>query len=392
VTPDGACLRALVFGGAVLGGGGGGSLAAGLTAVREALAAGAPRIVALDRIAPEATLATLSAVGTVSTTSGATLTHWHFDRALALFEPFANRAIAGFIASEVGPRAVTYGLRESAITGVPVVDAPCNGRAHPLFAMGSLGLHRWPQVFSPAVAVGGTPGSSRYVELAVRANVTMAGRIVRQRAEESGVALAVVRNPVSAAYARHHAAVGGLGYALRVGQMLLARLPEGCEVVLAALAKLMGGRVLASGRIASARLADRQGFTVGRITVERADGRWLGLSVCNELMAVHAGKQALATFPDLITLFDRRSGLPLETGKMVTGRRVMVFIVPRQRLILGSPMRDETLLRVTEGSIEPHVVSSDARISNRITHADPTQRQRRTQSATSDGDATWENY
>jgi uncharacterized protein len=346
VTPDAACLRALVFGGAVLGGGGGGSLAAGLAAAREALAAGAPRIVTIDRIAPRATLATLSAVGTVGTTSGAALTSRHFDRALALFGPFADRVIAGFIASEVGPRAVTYGLRESAVTGIPVVDAPCNGRAHPLFLMGSLGLHHRPKVASATVAVGGAPGSSRYVELAVRSNVATAGRIVRQRAAQSGVALAVVRNPVPAAYVRQHAAVGALGYASRVGRVLLAWLPAGCGAALAALAKLMGGQVLATGRVASADLADRYGFTVGRIKIERDDGSMLGLSVCNELLAVQDENRWLAVFPDLITLFDRRTGLPVETGAASAGRPVSVFVVPRQRLILGSPMRDAGLLRM----------------------------------------------
>jgi len=388
VIPDAAFLRALVYGGAVLGGGGGGSLPAGLAAARAALAAGTPHIVPLHRIDPRATLATLSAVGTVGTTSGGTtsggstsggamssravsggttsggttsggaISHRHFDRALAVFVPFAGREIGGFIASEVGPRAVTYGLRESAITGIPVVDAPCNGRAHPLFTMGSLGLHRRPRVASATVAVGGAFGSARYVELAVRANVVTAGRIVRERAAGSGVALAVVRNPLPAAYVRRHAAVGGLAFAARVGHVLLARLPEGCGAVLAALAKLMDGRVLAHGRVARADLSERQGFTVGRIAVEQADGGVLRLLVCNELMAADDRGHRLAAFPDLITLFDRQSGLPLGSAEAEAGRAVAVFAVPRTRLILGSTMQDAGLLRGIEAMAGIRLASS----------------------------------
>jgi len=348
VTPDAAWLRALVYGGAVLGGGGGGSLQAGLTAARDALAAGTPHILALDRIDPRATLLTLSAVGTVGTTSGGGLSHRHFARALAVFESFAGRTPAGFIASEVGPRAVTYGLRESAVTGIPVVDAPCNGRAHPLFAMGSLGLHRRPGLTSAAVAVGGAFGSPRYVELAIRANVTTGGRIVRERAARSGVALAVARNPLPAAYVRRHAAVGGLAYAARVGRTLLARLPQGCSAALAALAKLMGGRVIGHGRVASADLMEQQGFTVGQIMLARTGGRPLRLHVCNELMAADDRGRRLATFPDLITLFDSQSGLPLGSAEATEGRAVAVFAVSRTRLILGSTMQDAGLLRGIE--------------------------------------------
>ena len=56
-------LRALVYGGAVLGGGGGGSLIAGLKNVREVLRVGAPRIVPLTALEDDAILATLSVVG-----------------------------------------------------------------------------------------------------------------------------------------------------------------------------------------------------------------------------------------------------------------------------------------------------------------------------------------
>jgi uncharacterized protein len=224
-----------------------------------------PRVVPLARIPCDAILATLSAVGTAGQTSGAALGHAHFRRALDLFEPFANRTISGFIASEVGAAAVTYGLQESARTGIPVVDAPGNGRAHPLFAMGSLGLHLRPRHATATVAVGGKKGSTDYVEIAIRANVAKAARIVRDRAAQGGIALAVVRNPVPAAFVRNHAAVGGLAFAHRVGGSLLAGLPGGTTAARSALARLMGGRVLANGVVASASLSEQQGFTIGQI-------------------------------------------------------------------------------------------------------------------------------
>jgi DUF917 family protein len=347
VPADEPGLRALVYGGAVLGGGGGGSLAAGLESAGQALAVGAPRIVPLAQLPDDAVLATLSAVGSASGTSAA-LPDGHFTRALSLFQPFAGTGVSGFIASEVGPRAVTYGLLESARTGIPVVDAPANGRAHPLFAMGSLGLHRQPRRLAATVAVGGRTGAADYLELAIRANVTQSARIVRDQAARSRIALAVVRNAAPAAFIRERAAVGGLAFAHEVGRVLLTRLAGGPCAVLPALARLLRGRVLARGRVSSVALSERGGFTVGRITVEASDGRVLATPVCNEFMAVLHGAERIAAFPDLIALFDGETGLPLASTEVRSGRPVAIFFAPRDALRLGAGMRDPGLLRQVE--------------------------------------------
>jgi DUF917 family protein len=334
-------LRAMVYGGAVLGGGGGGSLASGLKAVRDALKAGRPRLVSLDRIPPDAILVTLSAVGSVG--GAGQLDEAHFDRAIALLEALTERPVHGFIASEVGPRAVTYGLLQSARTGRPVVDAPCNGRAHPLFAMGSLGLHLHPSRLSATAAAGGRKGAPDHVEMAIRSNVATAARLVRQTAARSG-ALAVARNPLPADWVRRHAAVGGLARAAEVGRTLLQALPAGPAAVLDALAGRMGGRVLASGTVAEVRLRPSAGFTLGEIRVADQRGGGLRLPTCNEFMAAVVRGRPLAAFPDLITVFDLETGLPLASSEVRARQPVAVFTVPRRRLLLGSPMRDSRLL------------------------------------------------
>jgi uncharacterized protein len=348
VPADEPGLRALVYGGAVLGGGGGGSLSAGLDSARKALAAGVPRIVPLAQVATDAVLVTLSAVGSVGKTSGTAIDQAHFKRALDLFGSFANLPVGGLISSEVGPRAVTYGLQESACTGIPVVDAPGNGRAHPLFVMGSLGLHLRPCYATATVAVGGQAGSTDYVEIAIRANVTKAARIVRDRAARGKIALAVVRNPVPASYVRDQAAIGALAYAHCVGRVLLAGLPRGATVLLRALARLMGGQVLAIGLVASVTLSEQRGFTIGLIMIRRANGPALGIAVCNEFMAVLEDDRSIVAFPDLIALFDCETGLPLTAADVSKNCSVAVFTVPRDRLILGSTMRDPRLLRGLE--------------------------------------------
>jgi DUF917 family protein len=290
-------------------------------------------------------LATLSAVGSVG--GADSLNEAKFDRAIEVFEAQAERPIHGFIASEVGPRAVTYGLVHSARTGRPVIDAPCNGRAHPLFAMGSLGMHLAPAHMSLTVAVGGQEGSSSYLEIAIRSNVERAGRLVRKVAARAG-ALAVVRNPLPADRVRNHAAVGGLAYAVQVGRSLLGALRAGPPTVLSVLASDMGGKVLARGVVADVALSPKSGFTLGEIRI--ADDRHgeFRLPTCNEFMAAILHGRTVAAFPDLITVFDSETGLPLASTEVRVRQPVAVFVVPRRNLILGSPMRDARLLAPIE--------------------------------------------
>jgi DUF917 family protein len=341
-------LRALVYGGAVLGGGGGGSLAAGLKTMKRAAALGGPRIISLADLPPTAIIATLSAVGSAGKTSGSDLEDAHFTRAIELFQRFAAQRVDGFVSSEVGPRAVTYGWCESARTSIPIVDAPANGRAHPLFLMGSFGLHRRHGYRPAAIAVGGRRNTANYTEIAVRASVVKAARIVRDQAARSRTALAVVRNAIPARYLEENAAVGGLAFARKIGFALLAASQGGPSSILRALSRLMGGRVLAEGVIVARSLNERQGFTIGVIQVCCRDGSRLTIPVCNEFMAVLYDAQPVVSFPDLVALFDLSSSLPLASSEAKVGRRVAVFTVPRDKLILGRAMLDRSLLTQVE--------------------------------------------
>jgi len=304
--------------------------------------------VPLTALDDEAVIATLSVVGDPGTFAGFASGAGPFRRAVSLFESFAAHPVEGYIASEVGPLAVTYGLRDSAHTGVPVVDAPANGRAHPLFVMGSLGLHLRPRRMAEVVAVGGVAGTPKYVELALRANVVTAARILRERAARMKAPLAVVRNPLTVAVVRHHAAVGALGYAQRVGYVLLEELPRGPSAVLSNLGHLMGGSVLVTGRVSAVRVSGRGGFSVGMVGVRGKDGSDLEIPVCNEFMAVLRGRRSVAAFPDLVALFDLSTGLPLGSPEVRANQRVAVFSVPKSHLLLGSPMEDRRLLRPIE--------------------------------------------
>jgi DUF917 family protein len=349
VELDEAALRALVLGGAVLGGGGGGSIEDGLDAGRRALARGKPKLAELSEVEGDEPLVTLSRMGSTSGDRSPGGMQTQELRALRLFVRSGENRIAGFLASEVGPLAVTYGWYLSAMTGIPVVDAPCNGRAHPLGTMGSLGLHHFPRHVTTTAAVGGPGRGSRSVELLLRANAQQASDIVRAAVEKAGVPVAVVRNPLPVSYVQRHAAIGALRFARMVGEVMERHRGGGINLILDRLATTMHGEALVSdGVVRTVELEEKGGFTVGRITIRSEMGTRIVVPVCNEYMAALSGSEVLGVFPDLISLFDSETALPLGSAQIRESRRVAVFFASREHIPLGYTMRDDELLRPVE--------------------------------------------
>ncbi|MEW6399149.1 MAG: DUF917 family protein [Bacillota bacterium] len=390
---DRDAVEAAVLGGAVLGGGGGGSMAEGRRNALLAVDMGEPELVDVDDLPPQAVLVTASAVGAPAARTAKALPV-HYVRAVELL--VRETTVEGLITNECGGLAVVNGWLQAAVLGIPVVDAPCNGRAHPTGVMGSIGLHRVPGYVSRQAAVGGDPRAGTYVEMVVRGNLERAAALVRQASVQAGGMVAVARNPVSASYAREHAAVGAIRQVLSVGRAMLQARGRGPMAMVEAACGVLGGEVLGTGRVTDVQLQTTGGFDVGRVVVQPSAGPalelyfWNEYAVCERLAGrrrQHPGEEAaerpgepprgqaterdgepprgamgegpgerLATFPDLLATIDLSSGLPLSSAEVAVGKEVAVVWVPHQRLILGAGMRDPELMRPLEQAVGKEIV------------------------------------
>lgn len=358
---DRAAVEAAVFGGAVLGGGGGGSMAAGLALGLLAVEKGPPELVDPADLPDDGLLVTVSMVGSPSGSAPYPAPD-HFVRALELLTsgPGAQDpgAVAGLVTNECGGTATVNGWLQAAVLGLPVVDAPANGRAHPTAAMGSMGLHRKPGWLSRQAAVGGDRADATYLELVVEGSLEHAGGLVRQASTRIGGLVAVARNPVTVAYARENAAVGAIGQAMALGRAMLDHRDAGPRAVIEAARVFLGGKVVAEGRVARVKLDRKEGFDLGAVTVEpSSSGRALDLLFWNEYAVCERAGARLATFPDLIATFDLSTGLPVTTAEIAVGSEVAVLLVDRRRLILGAGMRDPELMRPLEAAVGREMVS-----------------------------------
>jgi hypothetical protein len=337
-------VRAAAYGGAVLGGGGGGAIEEGLRLGRLALEVGQPRLVTLDEMEDQAVLVTVSAVGAPAA-ADQYLEPMHYVHALQLLTAHLDEPVAGLITNENGGLATLNGWFQSAVTGLPVVDAPCNGRAHPTGLMGAMGLNSVTDYVSRQAAVGGNPEPGRHVRFYVEGSLASASRLVRQSSVEAGGLVAVARNPVTVAYVRDHAAPGALQQAIEVGRALLGAgsALEAAEAVCG----VLGGEVVCQATVTRLTLHTEGGFDVGQVELQGG----YELTFWNEYMTLERHGHRLATFPDLIATLSVAEFRPLCSAEVREGQEVLVVRVPRQHLRLGGGMRQPELFCAAEQAV-----------------------------------------
>lgn len=350
---DEEMVKNAVLGGALLGGGGGGSLKEGEGLGKLSLVVGTPTLINLDELKDNAILVTVSAVGAPAAKEKH-LKPIDYVKAIQLIEE-AGVKVDGLITCENGGLATLNGWFQSAVLGIPVVDAPCNGRAHPTGSMGSIGLHRTRGYISKQTAVGGNPGEGRYLEIYIATGITEASRIIRQTAISAGGLVGVARNPVTVKYARKNTAVGGISQAIELGKIMREAKRKGPKYVVDQVVRFLKGRKIAEGRVEEVKIETIDGFDMGNIIV-RDKNEIYKLMFWNEYMCLEKNKKRLGTFPDLIATIDLKTGFPLPTAEVRKGQNVVILHVPKQELKLGTGMKDPELFKQIEEVTKKQII------------------------------------
>jgi DUF917 family protein len=321
-------VEAAVLGGTILGGGGGGLIDIALETARLAVSYGSPQLWSLDELEEHDVVVVVAGVGA----PGAPDQHVapaHYVRSLDAVRGMLRQRtncdkVVGLASNENGALGTINGWLQAAVTGLPVLDAPCNGRAHPTALMGSLGLHRDADYVSIAGFSGGSDG--HYLEGAVSGRLGEVSRLVRAASIEAGGLVAVARNPVPVSRLAADGAPGAISQAIHLGQVLQAR-------GVAAIAAELSGQVVAQGTVDEFVIEQRAGFDVGFLRIGDAEARFV-----NEYISVEVGGERLATFPELAMTFESDSGRPLVSAEVSLGQSVTLVVAPRDELLLSSTM------------------------------------------------------
>jgi len=346
ITLDKKMVEYAVYGGAVLGGGGGGWIDDGLQIGNLALEVAQPELYTVDELKDEDLLVTVSLVGAPAAKEKF-VKPIHYARALELLSQKIGKPIQGIITNENGAGTTVNGWFQSAVTGIPIIDIPCNGRAHPTGSMGSMNLSEQLDYVSHQAAVGGR-GTS-YMEFTISGSLDKVATMVRKASVEAGGLLAVARNPVTVSYSKANGAPGAIQQAIKVGEALLNHIGESA---IDAVVKELGGRVVAEGIVTDFTLETKGGFDVGTAIINDT----YELTFWNEYMTVEKNGERLATFPDLIMTLDAKTAEPIVTAAMEKGKQIAVITAPKENLILSSTMRNEKLMKPVEEVVKKSIL------------------------------------
>ena len=343
-------LKYALVGGTILGGGGGGSREEGILLGKEALKCGSPELMPLEVLQDDDIVVTVSAVGAPAA-KDKYITGDDYVRTIELLKEISGKEIAGIITNENGGIATINGWLQSAKLGIPLIDAPCNGRAHPTGVMGSIGLHDIENYVTYQTAAGGNKENGMYTEVMIKGSIDNAAKLVRQAAIGAGGLVAVARNPVSAKYLKKNAAIGGIHHAIELGKTFYEGLKESPEKAVKNVVEILNGVVLTEGSIRRFHLNTSGGFDVGSQWVNEYE-----ITFWNEYMTAEADKKRIATFPDLIMTFDKKTGFPVTSAEIENGQEVIVIKADKANLKLGSGMKDKKLFEDIEKVLDKEII------------------------------------
>jgi hypothetical protein len=344
-----ADVAAAVTGGSVLAAGGGGWVDHGYLIGQIATSLGEPTLASIDEIPEDGIVVTVTAIGSPAAKD------WQmfpidYVRALQLLIEALGKPIAGVITAQNGSSTTLNGWNQSAILGIPVIDAAGNGRAQPTGKFGSMGLLTKPGYQTIQTAAGGNRAQGRYLEVTVRGEVARADDILRAVSLQSGGFIAAARNPIAASYIKEHAAIGAISYAIKLGEAMLKAKDDGPEAVISAAVRETKGRILGVGPVKNAAVDTRDSWDFARFQVQDEKGI-LTLHTMNEYMAVDRDGERLSTFPDLITTLSLDTGLPVSVAQMREGTRVAVLVNNKADLPLGTGARQPDAYHEVEAAM-----------------------------------------
>lgn len=344
-------VEAAVVGGSLLGGGGGGSMEEGRKMANLAVSLAPVELVDIEDLDDGAKVINVAAVGAPSA-KDAYAQPIHYIKAMKLLQKFADIKISGIISNEMGGMATVNGWLQACIMGLPVVDAPCNGRAHPTGIMGAMGLHRKNGYKSIQAAVGGCEKKGTIVETIAMGSIENASSLVRSAAVKAGGLVSVARNPVTIEYAKENAALGAVKQAIDLGRAVLSKKTKGAVAMAEEACEFLNGEMVYRGEIKDLFLECSGGFDVGKVIMHDD----FEVTFWNEYMTLEKSGERLASFPDLIMTFDAETGLPVTSAEIEKGQKIVLIKVNKEHLKLGSGMRASELFEACEKAVGKSII------------------------------------
>lgn len=319
-------VAAIGVGASILGAGGGGSAYLGGLQLRGLLRSGHQvEIIPASEIADDDLGCGVSGMGAPTVGIEKLPRGDEMWQAVHAIEEHLGRPFRFVVVGEVGGGNAIEPLIAGAYGGLPVIDADPMGRAFPELQMDTFmiyGVQPWPFALHDPQgnsAVFGPVDSPQTAERIGRAaTVAMGG--------STALALPVLTGREVKAHAIH----GTLSLVHRIGAAVQeAHRAKDNPVV--AIGSVVPANVLFFGKVVDVERRTTGGFARGRLRMEGLGefaSETLAIDIQNEFLIAYRDGVPVATVPDIISLIEEESGLPLGTEALRYGLRLTAVGIP----------------------------------------------------------------
>lgn len=321
---DSSRLRALATGATVLGTGGGGDPLIGRLMAEAAIERYGPvRLVTLDELPPEGLVIPVAMMGAPTVMVEKIPSGAEVSEALRQLRRVLGQTPVAMMTIEVGGLDSMIPLAVASEIGLPVVDGDSMGRAFPEIHMTSFsvrGLSATPMV------IVDDKGNSIVLETI---DNVWAERLARNATVVMGGASIIALYPMTTSQARETAIPGSLSLAIELGEMLNSS--RGRAHKLDFLLQRTSGHILFEGKIVEVVRRSTDGFVRGTVSLAGSDsheGHAMRIEFQNENLVALRDGMPVAMVPDLVSVLDQETLLPITTESLGYGKRVIVIAMP----------------------------------------------------------------
>jgi uncharacterized protein len=322
---DAQALEEIALGATVLGTGGGGDPTVGKLIAQQAVAAHGPvDLVPLEEIPDDEWVIPTAMMGAptvlVEKVPGGTeaVDAFRMLQSRLSGKVFATLSIEAGGVNSMIPMAVAAALR------IPIIDADGMSRAFPELQMVTLTLYG---VGASPMSLADEKGNRVVVENPSNLWTEKIARVVTVRMGGSAhVALYAMKGSM----AKRALIPGTISLARSIGRTLLECRQQKRDPIEALLGLLRAHR-LARGKITDVSRRTERGFAFGMVKIAGAQedaGSEFKIAFQNENLIFWKNETPTVTVPDLITVVDEQTGLPITTEALKYGLRVIVIGIP----------------------------------------------------------------
>lgn len=322
---DEKAIEYIAVGAAVLGTGGGGDPHIGKLMAIEAIQKHGPvKVVRPEDLNDDDLIVPLSMIGAPTVMNEKIPALSQMTKPLELIEKELGRKVTALMPIEVGGGNSLIPVITAAERGIPVLDADAMGRAFPESQMVTFYLDGMDP--SPI-----TMADERGNGILLHAiDGVWEERIARAITIQMGGSASICDYPATGAQIKKSAIPYTLSLAYEIGKTLFESKDQKQNPI-EALLKQLNGYALFHGKAADIRRRMEGGFTRGEATFEGTGdhkGRSMKLFFQNEFLLASEDGQSLAVTPDLISLLDQDTGMPITTENLKYGARVTAVGFP----------------------------------------------------------------